>query len=174
MSACIPIQTEAGDKESSTTDRARAAVPVPPQQSSEHSAPRSGHDWREDDYRAALRACGCMPTSSARPTAGDRSSDEPSAGPSCLLPSAISPSPSQCRPAYQKQLFNNLGVILVQKHAPSGQEASSDKDRRGRVQGLAEAVELLRGAVSLQPDWPEAQHNLGSAIAAHAHALEAL
>lgn len=142
-------------------------VSAPATQPRTHKEPRArpGRDWREDDYRAALQACAHAPPSTSVTTPRrtvPRDADAPAAA--GQAPSAEAP--SQCRLLHRKLLFNNLGVILVQKHTPSDQDGVRERE-------LAEAVELLRAAVALQPDWPEAQHNLRSAIAAHAHALEA-
>lgn len=158
-----------------TPTRSSAPATQPRPYAHKEERTRARRAWREDDYRAALQACPHAPPSTSVATPGGtvpRDGDAPAAA--GALPWAEVP--SQCRPPHRKQLFNNLGVILVQKHAPSDQDVAAGKHRGPgvRERELAEAVELLRAAVALQPDWPEAQHNLGSAIAAHAHALEAL
>jgi len=106
-------------------------VSAPATQPRTHKEPRArpGRDWREDDYRAALQACAHAPPSTSVTTPRrtvPRDADAPAAAGEA--PSAEAP--SQCRPRHRKQLFNNLGVILVQKHTPLDQDGQKRQSAR--------------------------------------------
>mmetsp|Transcript_2378 Transcript_2378/g.7288 ORF Transcript_2378/g.7288 Transcript_2378/m.7288 type:complete len:110 (-) Transcript_2378:40-369(-) len=58
------------------------------------------------------------------------------------------------KPSMLKQFYNNLGVIVFHRATQEGSDEAFKRIRR-------EAVELLRVAVNLSPDWAEARHNLG-------------